>query len=98
MRWAAALLGVVLVPACTAGVHRKATPTASAWPAPVVSLGACRTSTRPPDPKRPVIRLTFALDARHTTVRGTEHVVFTPALPIRDMVFRLWLNGPELQR
>jgi hypothetical protein len=45
-----------------------------------------------PDPNRPRIRLTFELSADMSTVAGTEHVDFTPDLPIREIVFRLTAN------
>jgi aminopeptidase N len=55
----------------------------------------CRPSYAPPDPRRPVVRLAFDVDGAHATVTGTEHVAFTPDRPVTELVFRLWLNGPE---
>src|SRR5438132_14316056 len=51
--------------------------------------GACPSSYVPPDPNRPVVRLTFALDDTLTHVTGTEHIQFTPDAPITELVFRL---------
>jgi len=62
-------------------------PSATATPA------ACRGSYALPDPRRPVIVLTFALSADRRTVTGTESVRFTPDLPVTEMVFRMWPNG-----
>src|SRR5512133_766517 len=52
----------------------------------------CPTSYAAPDPARPRIRLTFDLADSLDTVKGGEHVVFTPDLPIRELVFRLTPN------
>jgi hypothetical protein len=41
------------------------------------------------------VRLEFAVGAGHRTVSGHEHVVFRPDREIREVVFRLWPNGPE---
>src|SRR4051794_9218232 len=91
-RYVAAALAVALLPGCTVGVKRaKQHPTPTA--AVTGSAPACRTSYLPPDNERPVIRLTFAVDAAHSRVTGTEHVVFRPDKPVTDVVFRLWLNG-----
>lgn len=53
---------------------------------------ACPASYLPPDPKRPRVRLTFDVSTDLTTVHGTEHVEFTPDLPINELVFRLTAN------
>jgi hypothetical protein len=53
---------------------------------------ACPTSYAAPDPKRPRVRLAFAVSADLATVQGTEHVEFTPDLPITELVFRLTAN------
>ena len=53
---------------------------------------SCPTSYAAPDPDRPRIRLDFELADDLATVRGTEQVVFTPDLPIRELVFRLTAN------
>jgi hypothetical protein len=59
---------------------------------------ACPASYAPPDPARPRIRLTFDLADDLATVHGSEHVVFTPDLPVRELVFRLTANtAPSVQ-
>jgi aminopeptidase N len=95
MRRLVAVALVLALPSCAVGV-RRAKPSPSGVPLPSITASppACRATYAPPDPKRPVVRLTFALDAAHTTVAGTEHVVFTPDRAITELVFRLWLNGP----
>jgi hypothetical protein len=62
---------------------------ATAYPVP-----ACSTTYGKPDPKRPVVRLTFDVDESHAEVTGTERVTFTPDLPVTEVVFRLWPNTP----
>ena len=72
--------------------------TSCAAPAVPVSVrqpaGSC-TRYRLPDPNRPAVTLGFAIDPDHRTVIGREHVVFRPDREIRELVFRLWPNGPE---
>ena len=53
---------------------------------------ACPTSYAAPDPKRPRVRLAFVVSPNLATVQGTEHVEFTPDLPITELVFRLTAN------
>ncbi len=53
---------------------------------------SCPSSYRQPDPKRPQITLTFDVSGDHGTVKGTEHVEFTPDLDITQLVFRLTAN------
>lgn len=109
MRRAVAVVVVLALPACTTGV-RRARPTPSPSPtvpgvaAPSSSLSptarvtaspdVCPASYTPPDPKRPRIRLTFELADDGRTVTGTEHVEFTPDLPVTELVFRAWPNAP----
>lgn len=45
-----------------------------------------------PDPKRPRVKLTFAISRDLTTVAGTEQLSFTPDRPITQLVFRLTAN------
>jgi hypothetical protein len=52
----------------------------------------CPAAYAAPDPNRPRITLGFDLAADLSTVRGTEDVVFTPDLPVRELVFRLTPN------
>ena len=87
---------VAVTPACTIGVRRSgdddARPTRTA--AAPVSVPPCRTTYAAPDPKRPRVTLTFDVEPTYARVTGTERVVFTPDAPVRDLVFRLWANGP----
>jgi aminopeptidase N len=53
---------------------------------------ACPAAYRPPDPHRPAVRLVFHVSTDLTTVRGTEHIAFTPDRPITQLVFRLTAN------
>jgi hypothetical protein len=62
--------------------------------APPSSANGCPTSYADPDPNRPRITLTFDVAPDLGTVTGTEHVVFTPDLPVHEVVFRLTANGP----
>jgi hypothetical protein len=87
---------VLALPGCTVGV-RRARPTApatSSGPAVTASPPACRTAYAKPDPERPRITLAFAASGDLGTVRGSEHVVFTPDSPVTEVVFRLWPNNP----
>ena len=65
-------------------------PTSSTTGTPAIS---CPSSALPPDPKRPRVELTFTVGNDRRTITGHERVVFTPDLPVTDMVFRLWPNG-----
>jgi hypothetical protein len=47
-----------------------------------------------PWPQRPVVDLTFDVADDLATVTGQETVVFTPDLPVCELVFRLWANKP----
>src|SRR4051794_15403940 len=51
---------------------------------------ACPARYREPDPNRPVIKLGFEVaDDDVSRVTGTQHVEFTPDLPVTELVFRL---------
>ena len=52
----------------------------------------CPASYAAPDPNRPKVRLAFVVSADLATVQGSEHVTFTPDLPITELVFRLTAN------
>jgi hypothetical protein len=45
-----------------------------------------------PDPNRPRMVLSFTIEPDHRTVVGHERIVFTPDLPITELVFRLTAN------
>ena len=62
---------------------------------PVPEAGVLPTSAAAPDPDRPRIALDFRLADDLRTVTGTETVVFTPDLPVEELVFRLVPNGPD---
>jgi Peptidase family M1 domain len=59
------------------------------------SADPCPAAQVEPDPHRPKITLAFDLAAGLSTVTGTEHVEFTPDLPVREVVFRLTANTPS---
>jgi hypothetical protein len=48
--------------------------------------------------QRPVVELTFAVAEDLRTVTGHETVVFTPDLPVCELVFRAWPNKPTAAR
>lgn len=105
---AAALTALALLAACsdpTADHHhaphrQPSRPGDSASAAPsdsatVASPPPCRVTYRAPAPHRPRVRLRFDVEPGLATVTGTEHVVLTPDLPVREMVFRLTANTPS---
>ncbi len=94
-RRAAALIVVCgIVAACTGESKPPAAePSRSAAASP--SGDPCPSGYAEPDPNRPRITLKFGLDAARRLVTGTETVVFTPDLPVRELVFRLWPNSPS---
>ena len=47
-------------------------------------------------PQRPVVDLTFDLAPDLSSVIGRERVVFTPDLPVCELVFRAWPNRPSM--
>jgi hypothetical protein len=65
---------------------------ASSTPSPGGASADCPARYAEPDPNRPRIRLSFTLSADLSTVTGTEHVDFTPDLPVTELVFRLTAN------
>lgn len=92
----------VLLAGCTSSTSGRGEQSQPA-PAGSVSTGAPAPGTSPPgstcpasyvasDPKRPRVRLSFTLGSDLTTAQGTEHVEFTPDLPITELVFRLTAN------
>ncbi len=106
----AAAAGVALVAALGAacsrgggGSFQSATPSApgpsaEASRSPGSSAADCPAAYVAPDPARPRIRLSFDVADGLATVHGTEHVEFTPDLPIRELVFRLTANTePSVQ-
>src|SRR5437762_5006368 len=86
-RMGASLAAVLLVSSCTTHVSGHGGPHPSA-----TATSSCPASYLPPDPARPQVSLNFVVSADHGTVSGTEHLTFTPDLPIRELVFRLTAN------
>ncbi|MCL2780740.1 MAG: peptidase M1 [Actinomycetia bacterium] len=70
-------------------------PSGPAGPSDTASAGSpgnCPASYLPPDPDRPRVELAFTVRPGLATVDGTEHIEFTPDLPITELVFRLTAN------
>lgn len=65
-------------------------PSEPAEPAPPVDVDYAA-----PRPDRPVVGVTLALAPDLSSATGTEQVLFTPDLPVCELVFRLWPNKPE---
>ena len=84
-RIGAAIAVALLLASCTIQLAGRGRPNATLSP-------SCPASYAAPDPARPQVALTFAVSAGHTTVSGTEHITFTPDLPITELVFRLTAN------
>ena len=78
-------------PRGTASPSATASPSVTAGPV-TAAPGGCPASYAAPDPARPQLRLSFDVADDPGTVKGTEHVVFTPDLPVRELVFRLTAN------
>jgi hypothetical protein len=55
----------------------------------------CPAERAEPDPERPQISLAFRLADDRRSVTGTETLVFTPDLDVRELVFRLVPNSPD---
>jgi hypothetical protein len=71
------------------------TPAATRATSPGAAASSC-TTYAPADPHRPVVTAEVTVDG--ATVTGTERVVFTPDLPVSELVFRLWAAGPVPSR
>ncbi|MGI8760696.1 MAG: peptidase M1 [Jatrophihabitantaceae bacterium] len=100
-RATAALAAVALaITGCSATVSgRGGSPRSSAAPSATASgtpsgpgRPGCPSTYAAPDPKRPGVQLGFRIAADLSTVSGTEHVTFTPDLPVTELVFRLTAN------
>ncbi|HEY0127261.1 MAG TPA: M1 family aminopeptidase, partial [Blastococcus sp.] len=96
-RAAAATAAVFLVAGCTSFADTVAAPAAPqpSAPASEPEEGACPAERAEPDPDRPETSLDFTLSDDRRSVTGTETVVFTPDLAVRELVFRLVPNGPD---
>ncbi len=84
--------GVLTLPGCTSFAETVTAPDAA--PA-AAEEGRCPAERAEPDPERPEIALDFWLADDRRGVTGTERVVFTPDLDVRELVFRLVPNGPD---
>jgi hypothetical protein len=94
LRAAATLCAVALAgAACTAATDGNgvaASPPAQSSTTASGTPGSCVRAQ--PDPHRPHVVLSFTLSPDLTSVTGTEHISFTPDLPITELVFRLTAN------
>ncbi|MBJ7451903.1 MAG: peptidase M1 [Blastococcus sp.] len=97
-RAAVVTTAALLLSGCTsfASTVTDADPPAASSPAPREPAAAGCDERAEPDPDRPEIALDFRLADDLRTVTGTETVVFTPDLPVDELVFRLVPNAPEL--
>ncbi len=98
LRLTAAAAVVLLSAGCTSFAEtlageRRASP-GEGQPTPAPEAGRCPAQRAEPDPDRPRIDLTFALDDDLRTVTGTETVTFAPDRPTDELVFRLVPNAP----
>ena len=93
-RVAAAATALLLVGCSTTvtGTGTRATSPPRPSPHPSASADGCPAHYVAPDPKRPDVRLRFAVAPDLRSVHGAEHIVFTPDLPITELVFRLTAN------
>jgi hypothetical protein len=103
---AAALVVAVGTAGCTSvssGAGRRATPpTTSSVPTAPTGVSSARPTTpgqascpasyAAPDPRRPKVTLHFTVAPDLASVRGTEHVEFTPDKDVTELVFRLTAN------
>ncbi len=84
---AAALL--LATAACSSGSSASSPGAAGSCPKPAYRL---------PDPHHPHYALDLRIDPSAHVVTGTLSVVFRPDLETDRLVFRLWANGPVLQK
>ena len=96
----------LLVAACTSTTHGKPPPTVSTRASSPTSSAAPTSSPPPtssspnpcpatyadPDPNRAKMTVRYVVADDLTHVTGTEHIVFTPDLAIRELIFRLTAN------
>ncbi len=98
----AAVCAATLLSGCTTATHGRGTAAVArrtsassattSSTAPSSSSTACPTTYAAPDPHRPVVALAFVVSNDLASVTGTEHISFTPDLPITELVFRLTAN------
>ncbi|WP_448615505.1 peptidase M1 [Modestobacter sp. URMC 112] len=101
-RAGAAVLALLVVAALAVALVLHDRRQLTSGPAPVpgpapppAQAGGCPDERAAPDPDRPVVDLDFSLSDDRRTVTGTERVVFTPDLPVDELVFRLVPNAPD---
>jgi Peptidase family M1 domain len=73
-------------------VPSSPTPTTPAASPSSPAPSGCPANYIPPDTHRPKVTLRFTVGADLGTVRGSEHIEFTPDPPITELVFRLTAN------
>jgi Peptidase family M1 domain len=76
----------------TPSATAPSTPATPATPPSTAAAGGCPANYIQPDPHRPKVRLRFTVGADLGSVQGSEHIAFTPDLPITELVFRLTAN------
>jgi len=90
-----AAAAVLLLSGCTSFVDTVTARNGADAEASALDEGGCPDRRAEPDPERPEISLDFRLADDRRSVTGTETVVFTPDLDVRELVFRLVPNGPD---
>ena len=93
-----AAAGVLVLSGCTSFADTVTVPDPAAAPPAMASQepeeAGCPAERAQPDPDRPEVSLDFRLADDRRSVTGTETVVFTPDIDVRELVFRLVPNGP----
>ncbi|TQN41315.1 peptidase M1-like protein [Blastococcus colisei] len=88
--------GVLILSGCTSFAESvTVAPPAATEPTPEAVEEGCPAARAEPDPDRPETALDFRLADDGRSVTGTETVVFTPDIDVRELVFRLVPNGPD---
>jgi hypothetical protein len=92
--------GALVLSGCTSFADTVSTPSPpTAEPttgqAEDVDGAGCPAERAEPAPDRPEVSFDFRLADDRRSVTGTETVVFTPDLDVRELVFRLVPNGPD---
>lgn len=80
-------------PATATAAAPTPTPTRAATAAAGPAGAGCPPAYAPPDPQRP--RLSASVSFAGGTVTGSERIVFTPDLPVTEIVLRLWAAAPR---
>jgi hypothetical protein len=90
-----AAAAVLLLSGCTSFVDTVTARDGADASASALDEESCPARRAEADPERPEISLDFRLADDRRSVTGTETVVFTPDLDVRELVFRLVPNGPD---